>query len=309
MRVVIAGGNGFIGRRLTTELIEGGHEVSWLSHRPGRAALMPESSRPDREFLFDPVGNVKDLTWRDALLGAGAVVNLSGTPIAARWNPAVKDLLRASRIVTGRALVDAISTLRPEDRPLTYVGASGIGIYGDRGDAILAENDDPGSDWLASLAVDWERETMRATDAGLRAVVIRTGLVLGPEGFLPRVALPMRLFAGGPVGSGRQYVPWIHHDDIARAYAHAVSTRSVTGPVNAVAPEQLTMREFAATLGHVLHRPSWMRVPTAGLKIVLGEVAPYTVFSQRAEPRALAASGFEFRFEHAEGALRDLLGR
>lgn len=308
MRVAIAGGNGFIGRRVTTRLTERGHEVIWLSRHTGRGSG-PETP-PAEEYEFDPASESSSgQRWREAIPTADAIVNLSGTPISSRWNPEVKRQLRESRVGTGRALVEAIGEMASDVRPSVFVSASGIGIYGDRGGSSLDEGAHAGDDWLSRLAVDWEAEALKARDQGVRTVIVRTGLVLGDEGFLPRIALPMRLFAGGPVGTGRQYVPWIHHDDVARVYVHAIENEAVEGPVNAVAPQQLTMREFSATLGRVLHRPSWFPVPAFMLGIVLGEVAPYTLFSQRAVPTALLDSGFEFSHPSLEEALRDLLAR
>lgn len=308
MRVLIAGGNGFIGRALTGALVRGGHDVTWLSHTTGRYEI-GTASGPSREFAFDPVGGTDDGGWRNELAGADAVVNLSGTPISARWSPRVKTMLRASRIETGRALVDAMRALDEADRPKSLVSASGIGIYGDRGDTLLTETVTPGDDWLSRLARDWEAGALSASASGVRVVTVRTGLVLGDEGFLPRVALPMRLFVGGPVGSGRQWVPWIHHSDIAGVYVHAIRNDALEGPLNAVAPDLVTMRGFAKVLGETLHRPSWLPVPGFALGLVLGEVAPYTLFSQRASAAKLIESGFRFDFPSLSGALRDLLGK
>ncbi len=265
MRVFIAGGNGFLGRRLTEFLVNDGHDVVWLSHRPGRAetAVVP----PQFEIAFDP--HETDAAWREELSSADAVVNLSGHPIASRWNDHVKHLLRASRIDTNRALVDAISDLAPALRPSVMVTACGVGIYGNRGDQPLGEAEPAGDDWLARLAAEWEAEGLRAAEHGVRAVSMRTGLTLGDEGLLPRMALPMRLFVGGPVGSGRQWLSWIHQDDVVRAYRHVILIDSIDGPVNIAAPGPLPMREFARELGHVLHRPSWFPALDEALRDLL----------------------------------------
>lgn len=303
MKVLIAGGNGYIGRHLSEALVRRGDRVVWLSRTPGRFS---EDGLRHEEYHFDPVGSPADLSWREALTGADAVVNLSGAPIASRWNAAVKQALIDSRVETGRALVDAIAALPADERPEVYVTGSGIGIYGERGDALLDEHSTPGEDWLAQLAVAWEREARRAAEHGVRHVLVRTSVVLGDEGFLPKMLLPMKLFAGGPVGSGRQWFPWIHIDDIAGAYAFVIHEHGVVGAVNATAPESLRMSEFAAALGRALHRPSWFPVPLVVLRIVLGEVAPYTLFSQRAVPSALQSAGYEFRFPTIDEALGDL---
>lgn len=303
MRIVIAGGNGFIGRHLSELLTARGDTVIWLSRRIGRPGT--EHLRAE-EYAFDPLARPDDTSWRIALDGADAVVNLSGAPIASRWNERYKQELRDSRLLSARALIRAMAALPDERRPHVYVGASGIGVYGDRGDELLHESSEPGSDWLARLAVDWENVALGAADTGARVVVVRTSVVLGEEGFLPKMLLPMKLFAGGPVGSGRQWFPWIHVNDVAAVYAHAIDSPALEGPVIAAAPQQITMREFARALGHVLHRPSWFPVPAPILGIVLGEVAPYTLFSQRVVPESLTESGFSFEHPEIEEALRDL---
>jgi len=305
MRIVIAGGSGYIGRHLTRRLREGGARVVWLSHRPGRASGAGAYG-PDLEVAFDP--HERDASWAEELAGADAVVNLSGHPISSRWNPTVKHLLRESRVETGRALVTALAALDSAHRPPVYVSASGVGYYGDRADDILGETEPPGEDWLSRLAVDWEAEALRAAEHEVRPVVVRTGLVLGDVGLVPRMKLPFQLFAGGPVGTGRQYVSWTHIDDIARVYEHAIACEELSGPVNA-SGEPLRMREFASALGRVLGRPSWFPVPMFALKLVMGEVAPYLVMSQRADTAKLLSSGFTPRFMTAEDALRDVLGR
>ncbi len=302
MRVAIAGGNGFIGRALSDELLTTGHEVVWLSHRPGR--VVPPADV--REVPFDPTQ--KDGAWREEVFSADGVVNLSGYPIASRWNAHVKELLRTSRIDTTRALVDAVAQARDGGTgPQVYASASGIGIFGEGGDAVLTEDSPVGDDWLAQLAVAWEREALRAQESGCRAVVIRNGLALGDEGLLPKLALPMKLFAGGPVGNGTQWAPWIHTSDIVGIYRFALEHSEVSGAIIACAPKPVTMREFAATLGRVMHRPSWFPVPAFVLSIVLGEVAPYTLMSQRASSAKVEALGYRFRFPQLEDALRDLL--
>jgi len=302
MRVAIAGGNGFIGRRLTQDLLDGGHEVVWLSHRPGRHTPPPSV----REIPFDFRDDAG--SWAAEVRAAEAVVNLSGHPIASRWSETAKRQLETSRIDTTRALGRQIAEARLiADAPVVFVVASGAGIYGDRGDEFLAEDSGPGEDWLAQLAVRWEGEAQATSTCGCRIVSVRTGLVLGDEGLVPRMALPMRLFVGGPVGSGRQWTPWLHHADIAGIYRFAIEDARLEGPVNACAPEPVRMREFAVELGRAMKRPSWFPVPEFMLKLVLGEVAPYMLFSQRVSCEKLQHAGYEFRHPELYEALKTIV--
>ncbi len=307
MRVAIAGGNGFVGQGLTTELLRVGHTVVWLSHSPGR--IDPPAGVS--EVAFSPAE--KNGPWREEVFSADAVVNLSGYPIASRWSPLVKALLVSSRIDTTRVLVETVAEAREaglaDGGPQVFVGATGIGIFGEGGDAVLTESSPVGGDWLSDLAVAWEAEALRAEESGCRTVVVRTGLVLGDEGLLPKLLLPMKLFVGGPVGNGRQWTPWIHVDDIVGVYRFALETQSVRGSFNACAPNPVRMSEFTAALGHVVSRPSWFPVPGFVLSLVLGEVAPFTLMSQRASSAKLETAGYRFRFPEIGAALSNLVGR
>lgn len=303
MRVVIGGGTGFVGRALTARLLPRGHEVVWLSRRRGTAHGDP----PGVEILsFDPPSGGD---WQGAIAEADGVVSLSGHPISNRWTAEAKREIVRSRMDATQALVGAIDGARSAgEGPSVFVSASGIGYYGDRGDEVLTEESAPGDDWLAGVAVEWEAAAFRARESGTRVVTVRTGISLGDEGALPRLLTPMRLFAGGPLGNGRQWFPWIHIDDLAGLYEHALVRGDVEGPLNAAGPEQLRMGEFAAVLGRVLKRPSWFPVPRAALRVVLGEFADSVVMSQRADVGKAIASGYEFEYETAEAALRDLVG-
>ena len=299
MKVAIAGGDGFIGRELSRQLVEAGDEVTWLSYRPKGNVVTGVTEVP-----FDPQDSTGP--WAQVVASSEAVVNLSGYPIVVRWSEATKKLLVSSRVDTARALIAAISAARSNSNggPKVYIGASGIGAYGDRGDDILTEDEPYGSDWLSQLAQTWEGESMKAVAVGCRTAVIRTGLVLGKEGLMPRVALPMKLFVGGPLGNGRQWMSWLHHKDIAGIYAWTLKNESLSGPINACAPEPARSRDFAKALGRVLRRPSWIPAPKFGIKIILGEVAEYMLYSQRASAQKLISSGYSYFYPELEDALR-----
>ena len=293
MRIVLAGGSGFLGSRLRRRFEADGHEVATLTRRPRRAG----------DLAWDPAQRSGD--WIRAIDGAGAVINLAGESIAGtRWTTARKAALRDSRITATRAVVAAIATAsRP---PGVLVSGSAIGIYGPHGDEPVTEDTPPGSDFLSSLGVDWEAEARQA-EGVTRVVLLRTGIVLDRhEGALPQMALPFRLMAGGPVGSGRQYMPWIHVDDWVEMARWAVLNAAVAGLLNATAPHPVTNREFATTIGAVLRRPAFMPAPSLALQIALGEMSAIVLTGQRVLPAKALALGFEFRHPALEPALREI---
>jgi uncharacterized protein len=278
MRVMVAGASGLIGTAVSRLLRE----------RGDAAVALPR-------FGSGP--------WN--VEGADAVVNLAGASVAGkRWKPAYKKEIEESRVRTTRALVDAIRAA--QRKPRVLVNASAVGYYGGRGDEVLDESAAPGADFLAGVVRQWEAEAQRAP---VRSVQVRTGIVLSAHGgALEKMLPPFKAFVGGPVGSGKQWFPWIHIADEVAAILWCID-REVTGPVNLAAPGIVTMMQFAKALGRALHRPSWARVPAAPLKILLGEFASALLEGQRAVPKKLLDSGFRFRFEDVNAALRDLFPR
>jgi len=276
MRVAIAGSSGLIGTHLSRALRERGDDVVALP-RVGTAPWSVE--------------------------GADAVVNLAGASVAGkRWTPAYKKEIEESRIRSTRAAVEAIAAARRKPRVL--VNASAVGYYGGRGDEILDEGAGPGADFLAGVCQRWEAEAQRAP---VRAVQLRTGVVLSPKGgALEKMLPPFKAFVGGPVGSGKQWFPWIHVADEVGAILWAID-RDVAGPLNLVAPGIVTMKDFSKALGRALHRPSWAPVPAAPLRVLLGEFALVLLEGQRAVPKRLLDSGFRFQFADVDAALRDVL--
>ncbi len=304
MRVVVAGGSGFIGERLCAELVQAGDEVDILSRRPERlAGRLPNGVRVRawRPPQLDP-------GWETAVAEADAVVSLAGASLGdGRWTERRKALLRDSRVDSTRALVTALGN--GGGPPRVLVSASAVGYYGDRGDEELTEASAPGQGFLASICVDWEATAREAEAFGVRVVLPRFGVVLGEGGALPRLALPFRLFVGGPLGSGRQWMSLVHRSDVVGLIRRALNDEAISGPLNAVMPQPIRNADLARLIGSVLHRPSAVPAPTPALRLALGsEMADEMLLaSQRVLPVEPLALGYHFRFPTAEDALRDAL--
>jgi uncharacterized protein (TIGR01777 family) len=295
MHVVLTGATGFLGVPLCAALAEHGHTVTAIVRDLAQGAALLPGSR------CVPMGELAA-----AVAQADAIVNLAGAPIAGRrWSEAYKQELHASRIETTRAIVRALQ--RPG---VILVSASAVGYYGDAGERIVAEDAPPGSDFLARLCVDWEAEARAAATKQARVVLLRTGVVLGAGGgALAKMVTPFRWFVGGPVGNGRQWVPWIHLADEIGLIRFALESPAAHGPMNATAPEPVTMRELARELGRALHRPALLPVPAFALRLLAGEVAYVLVTGQRALPTAAERWGYKFRYPSLAPALAQALGR
>lgn len=302
MKVVLSGATGFIGKVLVQELLERGHELTVLTRRPGNS-----QSNEIKYVSWD--ARTKG-GWTGSLEGAGAVVNLAGENIAGgRWTEDLKKRIEESRIFSTRALVEGIREAKL--KPGTLVNASAVGYYGDVPSGDVTESSPPGEGFLPEICRKWEEEASKARSLGVRVVLLRFGVVLGKEGgALQKMLPPFKLFAGGPLGSGRQWVPWIHIKDAARLIVHALEKSGLEGPVNAAAPAPVTMKEFCRTLGKVLKRPCWAPVPEAALKALFGEMAEAVLLSgQRALPQKALETGYRFYYPSLEPALRHLLNR
>lgn len=295
MRIVIAGGSGFLGRPLAASLAADGHEVIALSR----------SARGDGPSRVEWVPDGSAGPWASAIDGAGAVVNLAGESIAARrWTAAQKNRILDSRVKATRSLVAAIAQARTP--PPVLVSGSAVGYYGLSGDQIVDENAAAGDDFLARVCVAWEAEAQKAANARTRVVLIRTGLALERDGgALPKMLPPFRFGAGGPVGSGRQYWPWIHRADWIAMTKWAIAAPAVSGPINVTAPSPETNRDFATALGRAVHRPAFMPAPAFALRLLLGEMADALLLSgQRAVPTKAQRLGFTFTYPRLDDALR-----
>jgi uncharacterized protein len=301
-RIVLAGATGFMGRPLVHSLLADGRDVAVLTRRPASAGL-PAGARALRWDGATVEG------WSSELVGAVAVVNLAGASVGGyRWTRGRKREILRSRVETTRALVEAMARLGPAERPAVLVNASGIDYAGHGGDAVVTEGAPPGETFLARVCVEWEAAAFGATALSVRVVVLRTPLTVGRGApALRLLALPFRLFAGGPYGDGRQWFPWVHLDDAVAVYRLALEDDDLRGVVNLVAPSPIRQRDAARELGAVLGRPSWLPAPTAALRAVLGEQADLLLHGQRAVPARLKEVGFSFAQPNFRGALEEAL--
>jgi uncharacterized protein (TIGR01777 family) len=297
MKLLIAGGTGFIGTSLCHTLAQHGHALLVLTRRP--ATQSPPQGGRFVSWEHDE--------WRRAMPHVDGVINLAGESIAARrWSPSQKVRIRESRLETTRRLVSAISA--SSKKPAVLINASAIGYYGPRGDEALTERDPAGEGFLAELCQAWEAEAQRAEPLGVRVVRLRIGLVFGAGGgALAKMGPPFRFFLGGPLGTGRQWVSWVHQQDVAALIEWVLAHPELSGAVNATAPSPVTMRELCTTLGRVMHRPSWAPVPAFALKLLVGEMADLLLTGQRILPAAARSSGFTFRFPELAPALEACL--
>jgi uncharacterized protein (TIGR01777 family) len=309
MKVVVTGATGFIGRALCPALLAAGHSITALSRDETRA----------RQLLGPRVACLSwggsHTAWKSAVAEADALIHLAGESVAGkRWTPEFKAKLRDSRVEPTRALVAA---MRPaESSPQTLLSASAVGYYGDRGEETLTEASRPGDDFLAQTCVAWEAEALRAEEKGARVVLLRTGIALGEGGALEKLIHPLpipispwNLGLGGPLGSGRQWFPWIHLDDVVGLYLWALTEPEVRGALNTTAPNPVTMAALARAIGRVLRRPALVPVPAFALRLLLGEFAESLLASQRVVPAVAERLGYAFRYTAVETALRALLAK
>lgn len=288
MKIAITGASGLVGRHASDALRGEGHQIRPVSTR---GAVQP-----------------------DDFEGCDAVVHLAGEPVAQRWTAAAKERIRSSRVDGTRRVVEALARLK--ERPEVLVSASAIGFYGSRGDEALTESSAPAADFLGDVAVEWEREAREAEERvarqaetpGIRVVVLRFGVILAPDGgALKKMLPPFKLGVGGRIGSGKQWMSWIHIDDVARLIAFAIANQTLSGPLNATSPNPVRNAQFTRELARVLHRPAILPVPLFALRMLFGPMAEILYASQRVTPEAALRAGFEFRFAELGAALRNLV--
>jgi uncharacterized protein (TIGR01777 family) len=296
-QVLITGGTGFIGRYLSEDLIREGHYITIVSRSPAR-------------YKDEDAKNQKFISWADVpavMENMDVVINLAGEYLfGKRWTASVKKKICDSRIESTRKLVDAMRA--SAHKPELFISVSGADYYKDAGSDVITESAEAGSSFLSKVCIDWEAEADLAASLGIRVVIPRLGIVLEKNGgVVEKMRLPFALFAGGPIGSGSQYLPWIHMDDLCRALIFPMENKSLQGAYNACSPGPVTMDEFSKAMGRVMNRPSFFRVPGFVLKTVLGEAADPVLGSHRMQPMVLLESGFEFEYDDVEIALADIL--
>ena len=289
MRILLTGGTGFVGTALTKALKSQGHETVLLTRRE---APLPGAALP--------------LHW---LEGVDAIINMAGENIAGhRWTTAYKQKIRDSRIPLSRALADACGVLAAQGKtpPQAFISFSAVGYYGTHPAREFTEQSPAGDSWLCGVARDCEAAVAGAAEAGCRLVVLRLGVVLGPGGFLARLATPFRFFVGGPAGDGKQPISWIHRDDVVAVVSQALTDATMVGAYNVTAPQPVTMSEMAAAIGEALHRPSWLPVPAFSLRLLFGELADELILNgQRVLPARLQATGYAFTQPELRAAVKD----
>ncbi len=328
-RVIVTGATGLIGRKVCAKLEARGYRVVVFSRNPEAAR---RTMRNGSEFVAWT--SAEDGPWAAAIDGAHAVIHLAGANnFAQRWSQAYKQEIKNSRVIGTRGIVNAMR--KANLKPKVFVSASAIGYYGPRDATELDESASPGNDFLAEVVKEWEAEAAKAEQLGIRTVLLRTGVVIGSDkrgvglpldlkgaslkrpgvvldfenGALPLMALPFRLFVGGPIGSGNQWFPWVHLDDEVGLIMLALENEQVRGPLNATAPETVTNKEFSKALGRVMNRPSWLPVPAFALRVMLGEIANMLTEGQRVVPRKAQELGYQFKYPTVDSALRALFNR
>ena len=293
MRVIITGGAGFIGQRLTDALIEKGHQITVFDHHP-----------PSSGVAFVQVDLAGQELPAELFQNVDAIIHLAGRNIFARWNQQVKKQIYDSRILGTRSLVKSLAKLAR--KPEVFISASAVGFYGDRGEENLDESSTQGGDFLAKVCIDWEKEAQVARNYGIRTVQVRTAPVLGAGGLLAKVAPLYKLGLGGPLGRGNHWFPWVHLQDIVNIYVFALENRDIRSPVNSCSPHLVRNLEFSRILAQVMRRPHLFKVPRWAVRLVFGDLADVVLSSQKVQPAVLTRSDYKFAFPNIRKALENL---
>ena len=305
MKIAVTGATGFVGQRLVERLQEEKHQILVLVRDPKRAdQVFPKQKFSKIEsVVYTPKESGR---WQEAISGCDGVVNLAGEPLVGeRWTPDRKQEILDSRRLGTQKLVDAIAQADPQ--PRVMISASAIGYYGTSETATFEESSPAGDDFLAQVCQAWEAEAQKVTATGTRLAILRIGIVLGPGGALERMLPPFQLFAGGPIGTGRQWFSWIHREDLVNLMLRMLTDANLSGVFNATAPHPVRMSELCQVLGQVLNRPSWLPVPEFALELLLGDAAQVVLEGQNVRPRQTQTTGFEFKYPTALAALTQIL--
>ena len=305
MKVAIAGATGFVGSRLAEVLQQQDHQILVLTRNLDRAKRMfPPSAFPKVEIVsYTPT---QSGPWQESISGCDGVVNLAGAPIAEeRWTPERKQEILESRQLGTQKIVEAIASAGTQ--PAVLVNASAIGYYGSSETATFDETSASGDDFLAQVCQAWEAEAEKVKETRTRLVILRSGIVLGMGGAIAKMLLPFKLFAGGPLGDGKQWFSWIHRDDIVNLILYALTHPEMHGTFNATAPNPVRMNELCKTLGEVMGRPSWLPVPDFALELLLGEAAQVVLEGQQVLPKRTLELGFEYQYTTVDQALKQVV--
>ena len=305
MKIAITGATGFVGSRLVERLSASGHQILVLTRNLAAAQkVFPKSAFPNLEIVaYTPTASG---AWQEAIALCDGVVNLAGEPIAEkRWTPQQKQEILNSRKLGTQKIVEAIALANP--KPKVLVNASAIGYYGTSETATFDETSPPGKDFLAEVCQAWEAEAQKVTQAGVRLVILRLGIVLGQGGAIAKMIAPFKVFAGGPLGTGRQWFSWIYLDDLVNLIIQALTKPEIEGVFNATAPNPVRMSELAQTMGEIMQRPSWLPVPSFALETLLGEGAMVVLEGQQVLPQRTQASGFNYQYSTVKQALKEIV--
>ncbi len=304
MKIAITGATGLVGTRLVEKLHGEGNQIVVFSRNLDKAKkTFPPSAFPNLEAVQYTPQESGD--WQQKISGCDAVVNLAGEPIAERWTQQQKQAIMESRQLGTRKIVEAIASA--EHKPQVLVSGSAIGYYGTSETAEFDESSSPGADFLAEVCKQWEAEAEKVKEAGVRLVILRIGIVLANGGALGKMIGPFKIFAGGPIGSGRQWFSWIHRDDLVNLIAEAIARPDLTGVYNATAPNPVRMSQLCQTLGDVMNRPSWLPVPDFVLEILLGDGAKVVLEGQQVLPKKTQAMNFNYQYPELKSALQEII--
>ncbi len=304
MKIAITGATGLVGSRLVEKLNREGHQILVFTRNPNKARkVFPASVYSNLEIVqYTPT---ESGSWQNSVSGCDAVINLAGEPIAERWSNQQKQAIMESRQIGTRKLVEAIAMA--ESKPEVLVSGSAIGYYGTSETTTFTESSPAGNDFLAQVCQNWEAEAQKVTESGVRLVILRIGIVLANGGALGKMLGPFKMFAGGPIGSGKQWFSWIHREDLVNLIIRGIQNPQMSGAYNATAPNPVKMDRLCQTLGEVMNRPSWLPVPDFVLEVLLGDGAVVVLEGQQVIPQKTQSTGFDYQYAQLKPALAEII--